>query len=119
MRNSINTLIFTHVYTLSFNNNSKKKIGPEAGPVGNVSPYIRCYFAKLHEIREVPDLEKFMNKCKFFWLKLLIFGFGLFDPPEIFKVSLIVILKYSPLKTDDFRILQTEKISFQSEIWNL
>ena len=60
-----------------------------------------------------------MNKYKFFWLKLLIFGFGLFDPPEIFKVSLIVILKYSPLKTDDFRILQTEKISFQSEIWNL
>ena len=50
-----------------------------------------------------------------FGLKLLIFySLGLFEPHKTRKMSLIVFLKFSPEKTDDFRFLQIEKITFQS-----
>ena len=75
--------------------------------MGPVSTYIRCYFAILHEIR----FEEIHEKLSIFGPKLLIFdSFGLSNPPELLKVPLLVILKYSPQETDDFRFLQIENI---------
>ena len=44
--------------------------------------------------------------------------FGFVDPPEIYKVPWVIILKYSPLKTDDFRFLKIEKSHSSPEIWS-
>ena len=46
---------------------------------------------------------------------MLIFdSLGFFDPSKIWKISLLVILKFSSQKTDDFRFLKIEKITFQT-----
>ena len=50
------------------------------------------------------------------------FLLGLLYTPKVWKICLNVFLKYSPQKSDDFRFLQIEKISFQSKdmgIWKL
>ena len=63
----------------------------------------------------VYDLKLIHVESFIFGLKLLIFySLGLFEPHKTRKMSLIVFLKFSPEKTDDFRFLQIEKITFQS-----
>ena len=53
-------------------------------------------------------------KSSVFYIRQLIFdSLGLFEPPKICKMLLIVFLKFSP-QTDDLRFLQIEKITPQS-----
>ena len=70
----------------------------------NISQVRKSYTERLEIIHE---------KSFIFGLKLLIFdSLGLFDPNITKKISLVVFLKFSPEKTDDFRFLRIEKITF-------